>query len=99
VRRGYTDKDTVVWADGREKLVGRDWRKRKKELAERSKGQCEAMHEIIGMPPERCRRNARDPHHRIRRSVLRDDRLSNLENLCGPCHDALDDRKVRWTKR
>src|SRR5207245_4402009 len=39
--RGYVEAKSIVWTDGREKLVGRDWRKRKEELWLRCGGRCE----------------------------------------------------------
>jgi hypothetical protein len=94
VRLGYTDPDSVVWADGREWLRNADWRKRVDELRERSGGRCEYNEPgVLGWAI--CRAEAADPHHIIKRSVLRDDRLSNLQALCRYHHDLLDNRKVR----
>lgn len=99
VRRGYRDKNTIVWANGRERLEGRDWRKRKKELAERSRGRCERV-SILGKPHETlCYGRGDEPHHIQKRSVLRDDRLSNLAHLSHACHLAEDDRKIRSDKK
>jgi hypothetical protein len=101
IRRGYTDPSSYVRRDGSEKLVGEDWRRRVEELSERSGGRCERE----GVNPDqprlflRCSRKARDPHHKVKRSVRRDDRLSNLEALCEFHHDELDPRKPRWTQR
>ena len=95
-RRGYVEPGSFVRRDGSEKLVGRDWTNRVLELWQRSGGRCEAMR----MPGSdlRCFSGARDPHHVIKRSIRRDDRLSNLQHLCRPHHDLLDPRKVKSGK-
>jgi hypothetical protein len=92
-RRGYRDRDTIVWIDGRERLAGYDWRKRKKELAKRSEGRCELVN--LGSLVHRCTMRADDAHHLVKRSVLRDDRLENLLHVCRYHHRLLDERKVR----
>jgi hypothetical protein len=97
-KRGYTDPSTYVRRDGSEKLVGEDWKKRVLELRQRSGGICEAR-TIYQDDNYRCQAPATDPHHVIRRSVRRDDRLSNLRHLCRFHHDDLDQRKPRWAKR
>ena len=94
----FVDKGSLVLLDGREILQGEDWSRRKDELLERSKGQCEYM---IPSPGgfERCRRRAEDPHHIIPRGsngVDRDDRLLNLKALCRRHHDLQDRRKPQW---
>jgi hypothetical protein len=99
--RGYTDPSTYVRKDGSEKLVGADWIKRKSELAMRSLGQCEwwdfkCSENQVG--PMRCSSAATEPHHIIKRSVRRDDRLSNLQGLCHFHHVLLDPRKLRSGK-
>jgi len=95
LRRGYRDRDTIVWTDGRERLEGADWRKRKIELAHRSGGRCERLL-VLGKPHEPlCYRRGEEPHHIQKRSVLRDDRLSNLVWLSHACHAAEDNRKIR----
>ena len=98
--RGYVEPGSFVRRDGSEKLVGRDWRKRVGELEERSGGVCEyrAPSVWVALGVHRCAAAASDPHHVVRRSVRRDDRLSNLQHLCRPHHDALDPRKVRSGK-
>ena len=82
--RGYVEPGSFVRRDGSEKLVGRDWKQRVHELWLRAAGRCEAMDES-GMA--RCIADGRDPDHKIKRSVRRDDRLSNLQLLCGTHHD------------
>lgn len=94
--RGYVEDKSIVWADGREKLVGQDWKRRRVELWERAKGRCEI---IIDMLSGRCRSEAHDPHHVKARSKGRDDRLDNLLALCRLHHDLMDKRKPRWSKR
>lgn len=95
VHRRYRNADTIVWIDGREKLEGYDWVKRVKELRKRSGGRCEG---IIPYSSLRCWHKATEPHHKVKRSVLRDDRLENLEHLCHDCHALRDSRKVRSDK-
>jgi hypothetical protein len=93
-QRGYADPNSVVRFDGSEILVGKDWKKRKEELARRCGGQCE-WKDAKG---QRCRSAARDPHHVIPRSKRRDDRLENLLGLCGLHHDSVDWKKLHWSK-
>ena len=96
-RRGYTDPKSRVYFDGRERLYGKDWTKRKKEVWERGAGKCER---IVSprecYPVVRCRSEMHDPHHIVKRSRLRDDRINNLIGLCRLHHDLLDERRVRW---
>lgn len=98
-RLKYTNPDSFVRRDGSEVLKGEDWEKRKEELAQRSEGICEYSVMVNGIPMPICTVKARDPHHIVRRSVRRDDRLSNLIHLCGPHHDLEDERKPKWTRR
>jgi predicted restriction endonuclease len=100
--RGYVEKKSIVWSDGREKLVGRDWVKRKKELHARCGGRCEFFSGLsVGSWVEgvRCASMAEDPHHIIPRSQGRNDSPWNLMALCRKHHDMLDKRKPRWTKK
>jgi hypothetical protein len=92
---------TYVRRDGSEKLVGEDWARRVEELRQRSGGRCERFYATPDSPriKFRCSQEARDPHHKVKRSVKRDDRLSNLEALCAFHHDEEDERKTKWTKR
>lgn len=90
LRLGYVEQDSVVWADGREKLVGRDWKKRKKELWDRADGRCEFV-----QVRNRCIAEGDDPdHYPNKRWPLRDDRLSNLRLLCRRHHRMTDRRQV-----
>lgn len=95
----FLDPRSYVTPDGREILYGNDWKARKGELLKRSLGQCERF-TILGRPHDAwCRSEGGEPHHKIKRSKLRDDRLENLANLSHWCHVAEDERKPRWTKR
>lgn len=98
VIRGYRDPKTIVWSDGREWLRGRDWTHRVLELMQRANERCEYVI-TASFQPRRCSNPADDPHHVVKRSVLRDDRLSNLQALCRYHHDLLDPRKVRSDKK
>ena len=92
--RGYRDRRSIVRPDGSEKLFGRDWKKRKEQLLERSGGRCEKV--FAGS--ERCHGRAEDPHHIKARSKGRDDRIENLIAVCRTCHSALDWKKLYWRK-
>jgi hypothetical protein len=94
--RHFKDPGSFVFKDGRERLAGKDWEARKLELWERCRGFCEWQNEYQAWA---CAHPAADPHHKIRRSVSRDDRLDNLLALCRFHHNLLDERKPRWTKR
>jgi 5-methylcytosine-specific restriction endonuclease McrA len=65
-----------VLPDGREILHGPAYRARRQEALERDGHKC-----------TRCGSSGLQVHHRIKRSVARDDRLENLETLCERCHD------------
>jgi hypothetical protein len=87
-RRGYSGKSKVYF-DGRERLAGKDWTKRKKELWIRSGGRCEWVEthwEGSHLLFLRCKAEANDPDHIVKRSVLRDDRLPALQALCRGHH-------------
>ncbi len=95
-RLGYVEAGSIVRLDGSEKLVGLDWEARKMELSIRSGGRCEHVPhkqefiEGIGWlyaGINRCPMTARDADHIIKRSLRRDDRLSNLQHLCAIHHD------------
>ena len=105
-RLGYTDPKSRVYTDAqgnviRETLHGEDWKKRKQELWDRAGGRCEEILQVNhadGGGWERCRSQADDPHHKIKRSKGRNDMIGNLEALCRYHHDRKDNRKVRWSK-
>lgn len=107
-RLGYTDPRTRVYFDGRERLYGKDWTKRKLEIWERGGGRCERIvgqhviakngYSSITNEDVRCKSEMNDPHHIVARSKKRDDRASNLIGLCRMHHDLLDRRKVRSGK-
>lgn len=101
---GFADPRSYVAPDGREVLYGEDWLARKKELWERCGGRCEHVGNYFDIGTEefeklRCPIQADDPHHIIRRSVKRDDRLSNLLALCRWHHDSKDSRKPRFGEK
>ena len=95
VRRGYRNPKTIVWADGRERLVGYDWTKRVRELRKRSGGRCEYLIPIVPSGSVRCSRAADDAHHIAKRWPSRDDRIENLVHICRHHHRLLDSRKIR----
>ena len=98
---GFADRRSYVAPDGREVLYGIDWLGRKLQLLERCGGRCEQIVSSEGKfgPELRCRADAADPHHIIKRSVQRDDRLANLLALCRLHHNFLDRRQPQWTKK
>lgn len=96
----FEDKRSYVAKDGREILYGKDWTARKLEVWERGKGRCERMVGTrLDKIYERCRNEMTEPHHIVKRSKQRDDRLANLEGLCHLHHDLLDPRKPQWSNR
>lgn len=82
----FKDPRSFVWKDGREQLYEADWQDRKYELLLRARGQCE----YLTAGDQRCQREGTEPHHRILRSTLRDDRLNRLQLVCNFHHRALD---------
>ena len=101
-QRGYTDPSSYVRRDGSEVLKGADWRRRVEELRERSAGRCEHEEATPDNPRvmHRCTMMARDPDHTVKRSLKRDDRLSNLKHLCAGHHsEKHPEFKPKWTKR
>ena len=97
IAQQYLDPKSFMRADGSEVLAGEDWKARIENLRQRCGGQCEHR-DVAGPWSIRCTREAQDPHHIIRRSVKRDDRLANLLALCRFHHDLLDFRKPRWSR-
>jgi hypothetical protein len=94
--RKFKSPKSYVTPDGRDILFGEDWDERRFELLQRSRGQCEYI--INGLHgPVRCLRDANDPHHVTLRSVLRNDRLSELLAVCRHHHNVLD-REQRKAK-
>lgn len=93
----FRDPRSFVWKDGREQLVGLDWKMRKENLRQRAwdLGLDEVRCEYRNSDGVRCRSEAADPHHIVKRSVHRDDRMSNLLAVCHFHHELLDNRKVR----
>lgn len=100
---GFSDPKSYVAKDGREVLKGEDWERRKRILWERADGRCEEfMAAGLGsehLTPLRCGCDGTEPHHIIRRSEKRDDRLLNLQLLCHFHHSLKDKRVVRSDKR
>jgi hypothetical protein len=98
--RHFLDPKSYVAKDGREILHGKDWKVRVAELLERCGGRCEQGKDSEGKGDLfRCASPAADPHHLVRRSVLRDDRLAGLQALCRFHHDLLDPRKPRFGEK
>jgi 5-methylcytosine-specific restriction endonuclease McrA len=64
-----------VLPDGREILRGDAYRLRRLEVLERDHNRC-----------TRCGSSGLQVHHRIKRSIARDDRHQNLLTLCALCH-------------
>ena len=103
-RRGYSGKSKVYF-DGREVLKGEDWKNRKLELWIRGNGRCERIigecvnydkgYPYLNGQEVRCSSEMHDPHHIVKRSKKRDDRIENLIGLCRMHHDLLDERKPR----
>jgi hypothetical protein len=104
-RRGYTDPRSRVYFDGRERLHGKDWAKRKQEVWERGSGRCEngepwKVWPWGGPVLNRCTNEMHDPHHKITRGKQRDDRMENLIGLCRMHHDmAHEKRNPHWGDR
>jgi hypothetical protein len=98
--RRFEDKRSYITPDGREVLYGADWAVRKQELWIRAGGRCERIVGTEGEAPVRCRSEIDHPHHKVKRSKGRDDRLEALEGLCELHHSlAHPEFKPRWTKR
>lgn len=103
----FIDPKSYVLKDGREVLAGLDWKQRVGELRERSGGRCEKlvssadpMTHAGGQSVERCRSEAQDPDHIIKRSKGRDDRLTNLEALCRLHHELKHpEKRTRWGEK
>ena len=93
--RGYVDPKTKVFADGREVLGPKDWKKRKEELWARGGGRCEYKFHS-GRTVIRCNAEMQIPAHVIPRHPVRDDRISNLKGYC-VAHDRLME-KQNWRR-
>jgi len=97
--RHFVDAESRVMLDGRELLFGKDWDARKEELAQRSRGFCEAKDQPL---PEGkyCLGLGQHPHHVIPRSEKRDDRLSNLLHVCAEHHRSFHpEKQTRFTQK
>jgi len=101
--RCFANKKSYVRFDQSEVLYGNDWKMRVAELLARCGGRCEHMIYSGGTyredTLERCRSEAADPHHIVKRSKYRDDRLSNLQALCRMHHELLDERVTRFGEK
>jgi len=97
----FEDARSFIFKDGRECLVGYDWKMRKEVLRQRAwdRHTDQVRCEYNNSDGARCRNEAADPHHVIPRSKGRDDRLSNLQALCRYHHDLMDTRKVRSDRK
>jgi hypothetical protein len=102
-KRGYTNDKSIVWMDGREKLYGEDWTKRKEELFNACGGRCQQIDPCpsFGVVDKRCTTwfaniKQMDAHHVQKRSKNRDDRMRNLLALCRYHHRKLDPRVPRF---
>lgn len=81
--RNFKNPKSRVMLDGREILLKPDYDRRVREVQERSGYRCEVQREIIGVPARQCRApSCGHPHHVVKRSKLRDDRLANLLDVC-----------------
>jgi hypothetical protein len=100
-----------ILPDGREICSGYQWEKRKKELRERAGGMCESYllpecqdSTVDGRWQQGLEHKSHfigdngDPHHIVKRSKARDDRLCNLAWICRPLHIAIDNRKIGGRK-
>lgn len=103
----FVEKKSYVTNDGRWVLYGLDWKRQVKSLRERCGGRCEYEINIASpfFDPEaperaRCSRKAAHPHHRIKRSKGRDDRMVNLIALCVVHHrEQHPEKQPMWTRR
>jgi hypothetical protein len=96
--RHFSDKRSYVAKAGQDVLYGADWDARKRELLNRSIGLCE-MARLKRNHASGCSGKCEEPHHIVRRSQQRDDRLSNLVGLSHFCHISLDPRKPRFGEK
>lgn len=80
-----------IQPDGRERCTGYQWEKRVRELKARAQGWCEAGDLIPGHPRHFIGDDG-DSHHKLKRSLDRDDRLSNLFWICHSAHIKLHGR-------
>jgi 5-methylcytosine-specific restriction endonuclease McrA len=88
-----------IYRDGREKLVGKDYIARVREVLERDGGKCQWPCTFVNRAPGKsnyandaiaevpCNQPADDVDHIVKRSKGRDDRASNLRSLCRAHHD------------
>jgi hypothetical protein len=82
-----------VLPDGREIAKGYQWTKRVKELRKRAGGCCEAWRILPGHASHFIGANG-DPHHIVKRSISRDDRLENLLWICRQAHWEIHQKRL-----
>ena len=80
-----------IQPDGREKCTGYQWQKRVRELKARCFCWCEAG-EILPGHASHFLGDTGEPHHIVKRSIARDDRLVNLLYICHSAHIQLHGR-------
>lgn len=95
----FDSRKSFIGIDGNEYLArgSADWNKRKWELYNRSKGECElkcSMYCHISFSFKKMH-----PHHIVRGRIGRHDGLDNLLAVCWECHRAAHpEKQVRWSK-
>ena len=88
-----------VLPEGREICKGHQWTKRVKELRKRAGDWCEAgEHPLMVGHEAHFIGSEGDPHHVVKRSKTRDDRLSNLLWVCRSAHIEIHE-KMRQIER
>jgi hypothetical protein len=88
-----------IYCDGREKLVGEDYKPRVREVLARDGGKCQWPRTFVNRAPGKsnyandaivevpCNQPADDVDHIVKRSKSRNDAASNLRSLCRAHHD------------
>jgi len=107
IAQHFLDPRSYVAPDGRWVLYGEDWEAQKKAVWIRGEGRCEKivssetpMTHAGGQSALRCRNEMADPHHKLKRSKKRDDRMENLIGLCRWHHDlAHPEKRPQWTAK
>lgn len=99
-QRQFVERKSYVASDGREVLYKLDWKRRVKQLEARCGGRCEHIFKTSEGEEMRCSRPAAHPHHLVKRSKGRDDRISNLAALCVFHHRAMHpEKQIQRVKR
>lgn len=78
----------ITYPDGRQRATGYQWTKRVRELKARAEGWCEAD-AVIPRHTVHFIGDYGDPHHIVKRSERRDDRLENLLWICRAAHNEI----------